>query len=123
MNISVTITKAFDLQTGEGRNGQWQKKTYLATYGGNYPKEFAFDVFNANIDKLRDILIPGKIVNLNIDIESREYNGRYYTNVTAWGATSSEDAPVRAPEATQGTSTQPAAPSFIQEDETLDLPF
>lgn len=118
MNISATITHAFDTIQGEGRNGQWVKKTYLATYGGNYPKTFAFDVFNANVDKLRDILKPGHLVNINIDIESREYNGRYYTNITAWGATPA----TASPNGSQSIAPPPPAPPFTEDAEGFQMP-
>ena len=87
MKISAKIERCFDLQTGQGKNGQWSRKDYLATYSsGAYLKSFVFSVYGGKIESLQEALFVGNQCELSLDIESREYNGKYYTNVSCWDA-------------------------------------
>lgn len=115
MKQVVKIEKRFDLATGEGRNGQWTRQDYLAVYGDKYPKSFVFSLMNDKVDKFKGLLSVGSEVELSFDIESREYNGKYYTNVTAWDVAPAEPAEPAAPAAAPVV-----APAIGNDD---DLPF
>lgn len=98
MKINCKIEKSFDLQTGQGRNGQWSRKDYMATYSsGQFLKSFVFSVYGGKIETLKDALAVGNQVELSLDIESREYNGKFYTNVSAWDASLVRGLPSPAP--------------------------
>ncbi len=82
MEIKGRVTQILPEQTGEGRNGQWRKQSFVIEMPGTYPKSVCFDVWGNNIDAFA-IKQDDEII-VSIDIESREYNGRWYTNVKAW---------------------------------------
>jgi hypothetical protein len=69
---------------------------------GQYPKKIAFDVWEDKVALAED-----EKVTLQVNIESREYNGKWYTNISAWkkdsqGAAAPAAAPVQqAPAAAQ----------------------
>ena len=93
MTITGQITEILDLQSGEGQNGTWRKQEYiLETSDSKYPKKICFAVWGDKIDSFA--LITGEQIEADIEIESREYNGKYYTNVQAWRVQSSAAAPV-----------------------------
>ena len=50
---------------------------------GNYPKKVSVSVWGDKTDSLRN-LQPGANVKVSFNVESREYNGRWYTDVKAW---------------------------------------
>lgn len=70
-------------ESGVSRSGKnWQKQTYVLETEGQYPKKVAFAIMN---DKITQANIQmGQTVEVEIDAESREYQGKWYTNLTAW---------------------------------------
>ena len=80
MEINGVIVAVLPIQTGEGKNGTWKKQTAVLETDGQYPKKVAFDMFG---DKIKDLSVGDKVV-AGIDIDSREYNGKWYTNIGAW---------------------------------------
>ncbi|PSK99247.1 DUF3127 domain-containing protein [Cecembia rubra] len=82
MEISGRIVQIMPEINGNGRNGQWRKQEYILETAGNYPKKVCMTVWGDSIDQFA--LKQGDHINASIDIESREYNGRWYTDVKAW---------------------------------------
>lgn len=60
----------------------WRKQEYVIETEGQYPKKVAFSIMNDKIDQAN--IQPGNVVEIEIDAQSREYNGRWYTELTAW---------------------------------------
>jgi len=85
MNLEIEgkLVKVLDVQTGEGRNGTWQKQEFVIETEDQYPKQICLQVWGDKVDAIKQFSIGDKI-KTGIDIESREYNGRYYTNIKAW---------------------------------------
>ena len=55
----------------------------LETFG-QYPRKVKFDLFGDRIDQVR--LEAGKSYKVSVDAESREFNGRWYTDLRAYAA-------------------------------------
>jgi hypothetical protein len=83
MEIIGKLTEILDEQTGEGKNGPWRKGGFVIETEGQYPKKVCFDVWGDKIDDLKNLTV-GSGVNVGFDIESREYNGKWFTNAKAW---------------------------------------
>lgn len=49
---------------------------------GQYPKKICISIWGDKIEEKK--LIPGNRLKIDFDVESREYNGRWYTDVKAW---------------------------------------
>jgi hypothetical protein len=94
MTITGKVTHVLPEQTGTSKAGKdWSKAGFVVEVPGEYPKSVAIETFG---DK---VTLPqvGQDVTVSVNIESREWNGKWFTNVTAWkidanGA--SEEAPV-----------------------------
>jgi hypothetical protein len=105
MEIKGKVVSILEVQTGTSAKGEWRKGGYvIETLDDKYPKKIAIDLFNDNLD---DCPTVGEVVKSYINIESREYNGKYYTNIGAWkiekeGATqeNNENTPVNSGEET-----------------------
>lgn len=120
--ITGRILQALPLRTGTSKAGnQWQVQEYILETLGEYPKKVCFEVFGDNVAKYP--VQVGQEVTAFIDIESREFNGRWYTSVRAWKVESGVALPEQQaqPEqahATANAKTPPQAP--VQSDA---LPF
>ena len=140
MEIVGKIIQVLPMQEGVGRNGNpWKLQGYVLETIENYPRKVHFEVFGEDRIKNNPCEID-QIVTVSFDIESREFNGRWYTSIRAWkiqqGDMTQAAAPVAAPVA-QAAPTAPAAPAAPAEqapvnvdpfdatagDGTSDLPF
>jgi hypothetical protein len=85
MEVKGKLKEILTLQTGTGKTGnEWKKQTFvIETLDDQYPKLIAMDLFNDKCDLLNGIK-EGTELTVGINIESREYNGKYFTNVNAW---------------------------------------
>lgn len=118
MEISGKIIAVLPLATGQGKNGTWRSQDYVLETADQYPKKVCFNLFNDKIDQFP--MAIDDTVNVSFDVESREYNGRWYTTIRAWkvdknvAATTSEPVSVVSGTPFDGT---PSA------SEGSDLPF
>lgn len=122
LTISGRIALILPLQTGTSKAGKpWQKQECILDTGGQYPKKVCFSLFGDSITKFP--LQVGQDVTVSIDIESREWNSRWYTEVRAWNVTYASQQPqLQAQPAPQPPVVQPAtAPQTPQA--TDELPF
>lgn len=108
LNISGIVLNILPLQTGTSKAGnQWKKQDFILETGGQYPRKVCICLFGDNVDKFP--LQVGQSVTASVDIESREFNARWYTDVRAWNVVynAHQGAPAQAPTATSPTA-QPA---------------
>lgn len=121
MEISGKIIAVLPLANGEGRNGSWRSQDYVLETLDQYPKKVCFNLFNDRIDQFP--LAIDDTVTVSFDIESREYNGRWYTTIRAWKVDKQQEHTATA--ATQPTSPIPTAPFEPTggENSNDDLPF
>lgn len=82
MEIQGKVTDLLKEQTGEGRNGTWRKREYVIETGDQYPKKICFNMWGDKIDQFP--VKEGDSVTVHFDLESREFNGKWYTDVKAW---------------------------------------
>ena len=83
LELKGRIVQVLPLQTGEGRNGNpWKKQEYILEIPGQYPKRVCFNVWGDKVDTFG--IRPEEELTVSFDVESREYNGRWYTEVKAW---------------------------------------
>ena len=82
MKIIAKLTQILPLQTGFGKNGQWRKQDIIVETDGQYPKNICISIWGDNINENQ--LIIGTQLSIDFDIESREFNGKWYTDVKAW---------------------------------------
>lgn len=60
----------------------WKKQEFVMETVGQYPKKVAFSLMNDKIDKAA--IQMGDYLEIEVDAQSREYNGKWYTELTAW---------------------------------------
>ena len=98
MDITGKLVLQLEEQGGEGKNGPWKKRNFvLETSADKYPKKVCITAWSDQADQIMKIGI-GSTVKVSFDLESREYNGKWYTDAKAWkiesqGGGSSESIP------------------------------
>lgn len=126
MELKAKLTQVLPLQTGEGRNGTWKRQEFIVETDGQYPKKVCFSIWGDKVNP--NILIVGNTLNVSFDIESREFNGRWYTDLRVWKADLvNENDPATAtsaaPMAPQPADAAPQTFAESGEEGKDDLPF
>ena len=118
MEISGRLIQTLPTQTGMGKNGEWKKCSFIIETADKFPKKICIIAWKDLVDQVQQISI-GTELKVSFDVESREYNGKWYTDVKAWKVianigggsyTSGGEAPIPS-----------AEPPMV--DSTDDLPF
>ncbi|HOU47443.1 MAG TPA: DUF3127 domain-containing protein [Chitinophagales bacterium] len=125
MELIGKVYKVMPVETGEGKNGTWKKQQVIIEVdGGKFPKKVAM-VFWSELTN-SEAFVEGGDISVEFDLESREFNGKWYTDAKAWrinkstsGSTSSSAAAYNAPPAAAYTESD-IPPAATVED---DLPF
>lgn len=100
MEIVGKIISVLPEQSGIAKNGNpWKVQAYVLETTEQYPRKVHFEVFGEERIKQNPCAID-QLVTVSFDIESREFNGRWYTSIRAWRIV-------------QGDTTQPAQPAQV----------
>ena len=84
MEVVGKIIQVLPLQEGVGRSGNpWKVQPYVLETLDQYPRKVHFEVFGEDRIKANPCAID-QLVTVSFDIESREFNGRWYTSIRAW---------------------------------------
>ncbi len=121
MQLTARLVQVLPLQTGNGKNGEWKKQDIIVETDGQYPKKICVAIWGDKINNCP--LQEGINLTIDFDVESREFNGRWYTDVKAWkiepaGAESVPVAPAYA-----GAAVNFPEPPPLPANPTDDLPF
>lgn len=123
MELTAKLIQVLPLQSGVSKNGEWKKQDIIVETDGQYPKKICISIWG---DKANEAILQiGNILNISFDVESREYNGRWYTDVKAWrveAAIPSADMPYGTTQSMDNQIVPPDAPNFSSDDAD-DLPF
>jgi len=106
MEIQGKITHILPTREGNGTKGAYTVYNYVLETGGQYPKPLAFEVFNTDHG-----IGVGDTITAQVNLESREYNGRWYTSVKAYKVEK------------QGGSKASAPRPAMEDSESDGLPF
>jgi hypothetical protein len=82
MQFTAKLTQLLPIQTGTGKNGEWKKQDIIVETDGQYPKKVCISVWGDKINVGQ--LQIGNVLKIDFDIESREYNNKWYTDIKAW---------------------------------------
>jgi hypothetical protein len=82
MQLTAKLVQILPVETGMGKNGEWKKQSIVVETEGQYPKKICVTVWGDKINPAQ--LQTGNMLTIDFDLESREFNGRWYTDVKAW---------------------------------------
>jgi hypothetical protein len=122
LDITGKILQIMPTTTGTSKAGKdWVKQEFVIETQETYPKKVCISVMGDKTQELKKY-VPGNEVKVSLNLESREYNGKWYTNVNAWRI---ESATGGAPSGgNEDPFTADPEPSFTPDGgSTDDLPF
>ncbi|HIW98006.1 MAG TPA: DUF3127 domain-containing protein [Candidatus Tidjanibacter gallistercoris] len=119
MEFEGTVYKVLPLVKGTSQRGEWMKQEVVFELPGEFNRKICVGFWG---DKAHDAgaLREGDRVSVSINVESREYNGRWFTEARGWKMTRA---------AVQPPVPGPDMPPFAEEERTYagepadDLPF
>jgi hypothetical protein len=117
MELKGKIVSCLPLVSGTSAKGAWKKQEYILQTIEQYPKKICFVVWGEKIDECA--LNINDSVTASVDIESREFNGKWYTDIRAWKVVKEAKGGTGENETTAPFPTEPP----MQEDMVNDLPF
>lgn len=129
LELEGRIARKLGVQTGTSARGAWSKQEFVFEYQeGNFPTQVCMNVWGE--DKVRELdkYQVGDKVKIAFNLSSREYNGRWYTDVRAWRIEPAGSQPSVQPAQTPGVSAPVSAPMPSADDMSSplsddDLPF
>ena len=133
MEIIGKVVRLGNLTEGTSARGPWRKQELIIETEEQYPRTVCLICWTNQIEEIQQFA-PGQTIKAQIEISSREFNGKWYTDVRVWrfdpvGATAaSVAAPAQpAPQPTMHQTPPAAAPTTEYfppaEDSVDDLPF
>ncbi len=115
MDLKGKVIQLLPMQNGMGKKGPWKKQEFILETQAQYPKKVCLSIWGEKVDQFN--ISVGELITVSVDLESREYNGRWYTEARAWkveknGGSSSSSMPPIGDE-----------PFLADNSATDDLPF
>ena len=132
MEIIGKVVRLGNLTEGQSARGPWRKQELIIETEEQYPRTVCLICWTNQIDEIQKFA-PGQTIKAQIDLSSREFNGKWYTDVRVWrfdpvGATTAPASAPAQPTPQPMHQTPPAAAPTTEyfppaEDSVDDLPF
>ena len=82
MEVTGTIINILPLQSGTAKTGnEWKRQDIIIQTEENYPKTICLSLWG---DLINETPKQGSKARFHFNLESREFNGKWYTDVRAW---------------------------------------
>ncbi len=120
LSVKGKIDQILKPESGTSRAGkEWNKQEFIIETDEQYPRKVCFTLFGDKVN-LIDGLAAGQDVEVSFNLESREYNGRWFHNINAWKIDKATEDNMPLPPPEFGMDDIPPEPA---EDAAGDLPF
>jgi len=120
LSVKGRVSQILKPETGVSKAGkEWSKREFVIDTEEQFPRKVCFTLFGDKTS-LIDSIVAGEEVEVSFNIESREYNGKWFHNINAWKI----DKPTTgsAPDAPPEYSYREIPPELDNESDT-GLPF
>lgn len=84
LEIKCKLVAKLQVQKGNSARGAWSKQDFIVETQESYPRKICMNVWGE--DKVAELagFKDGETLTVSVNIESREFNGRWYTDIRAW---------------------------------------
>lgn len=84
--VTLTVQKNLGAKSGTSKAGKaWEQVSILCKTQGEYPKDVVITANGQNDVKVAKTLKGGETITTTLQPESREYQGKWYTDIKIWG--------------------------------------
>ncbi len=80
LEVTGRLIQILPEQTGTGKNGLWKKQDIIIETNEQFPKKISLSLWGDKVDQAQGYQI-GQVLKVMASVESREYNGKWYTDV------------------------------------------
>lgn len=120
LSVKGKIDQILKPESGVSRAGkEWSKQEFVIETDEQFPRKVCFTLFGDKASLISGFE-PGTEVEVAFNLESREYNGKYFHNINAWKIDKVEAGNAPAPPPGFAPGDIPPPP---EEDAAADLPF
>jgi hypothetical protein len=84
LDVVGKIVQILDLQTGTSARGDWKKQEFILETEEQYPRKICISLWGDRVNDIVGIQLGRELVTVSVALESREFNGRWYTDARAW---------------------------------------
>ena len=126
LEVSGKVFKILNEQKGTSAAGKgWVKQDFVIETDDQYPKKIAVTAMGDKIVPVVKTLSVGQQVTIHINIESREYQDKWFSNINVWRVDKLDGNSVPTNNtASESTSTTKVSKSNVSpKDDDSDLPF
>ncbi len=117
--IEGRLIQVLTAQEGQSTRGAWKKQDFVMETSEQYPKKVCISCWNEKTDELSKFQLNDNL-KVSVNIESREYNSKWYTDVKAWRIDQLNDS---APVSNNSKANDDVSGVSFTSDENDDLPF
>ncbi len=80
LEVTGRLIQILPEQTGNGKNGLWKKQDIIIETNEQFPKKISLSLWGDKVDQAQGYQV-GQVLKVLASVESREYNGKWYTDV------------------------------------------
>jgi hypothetical protein len=117
--IEGRLIQILTAQEGQSTRGAWKKQDFVIETSEQYPKKVCISCWNEKTDELSKFQLNDNL-KVSVNIESREYNSKWYTDVKAWRIDQLNDS---APVSNNNEANDDVSGVSFTSDDNDDLPF
>ncbi len=84
LSVKGRVTQILKPESGVSRGGkEWNKREFVIETEEQFPRKVCFTLFGDKAP-LIDGFTVGEMVEVSFNLESREYNGKWFHSINAW---------------------------------------
>ncbi len=93
LSVKGRVSQILKPEGGVSKGGrEWSKRDFVIDTEEQFPRKVCFTLFGDKTSLINSIAV-GEMVEVSFNLESREFNGKWYTNVNAWKIDKPDSAP------------------------------
>ena len=74
------VLQVLQEESGSGTRGDWVRRSVIVEHGEEYPRKLCVTAFSQEKADILPDLTPGLLDQMHVAFESREHNGRWFTD-------------------------------------------
>ena len=84
LELTGKLVQKLPVQSGQSAKGAWSKQEFVLETQETYPRKVCASVWGA--DKVNELasFSEGTLIKVSFNVESRQFNERWYTDIRAW---------------------------------------
>jgi len=84
LSVKGRVSLILKPETGVSKGGkEWNKQEFVIDTEEQFPRKVCFTLFGEKTSIINNLAV-GEEVEVSFNIESREYNGKWFHNINAW---------------------------------------